>query len=51
MATEELDAALRLDLALLPAAVVLLLSEVGYEPLVVFELSLDVAKESVGIVF
>ena len=50
-AGKELDTALRLELTLLPAAFVLLLSEVGDEPLVVFELSLDVAKESVGIVF
>ena len=49
-AGKELHAVLGLELTLLPSAIVLLLSEVGNETLVVFQLGLNIAKQSVGIV-
>ena len=49
-AGKELHTTLGLELALLPATVILLLPEVSDEPLVVFQLCLDVAEQSVGIV-
>ena len=49
-AGKELHTALCLELALLPSAVVLLLSEVGNETLVVFQFRLNISKQSVGIV-
>ena len=47
-ASEELDAAFGLELPLLPVAVGLLKSEVGYDALVELQLSLYVSEESVG---
>ena len=49
-AGKELHTALCLELALLPSAVVLLLSEVGDETLVVFQFRLNISKQSVCIV-